>query len=329
MSGVAALVNPSCPYQVTLLPSPNACTLSPNACTLSLKVGVFRVHCVYIPPSLKNTQLLDILGSIPFVPNTIICGDFNARLGESLGDYAVNSRGRLFEPWVLDRQLSILSASLALGIPTFNGFRLGKETSSIIDLFVTNVDASSMDGSFIHVESELSLGSDHRLLMLSFDFDSRDIGSGALGSEALGSGDNGAGVSVRRNWKLSRLGKKTYLYQYRSAFKSKAESLNESLSGMVQDPPDSQPNIDSLYNELVEGVYSSLDASVGKKSGRSGYWKKYWTQELQDAAELRESCYHRWRRATTADKMSLFPLFENAKRLFRKAVQAAKRASWK
>ncbi|GAA5817081.1 hypothetical protein MFLAVUS_010619 [Mucor flavus] len=80
MGGVAALVNPSCPYQVTLLPSP-------NAYTLSLKVGVFRVHYVYLPPSLKNAQFLDVLESIPLVPNTIICGDFNARLGESLGDH--------------------------------------------------------------------------------------------------------------------------------------------------------------------------------------------------------------------------------------------------
>lgn len=314
MGGVAALVNPSCPYQVTLLPSP-------NAYTLSLKVGVFRVHCVYLPPSLKNAQFLDVLESIPLVPNTIICGDFNARLGESLGDYAVNPRGRLFEPWVLDRQLSILNASLALGIPTFNGFRLGEETSSVIDLFVTNIDASSMYGSFLHVESELSLGSDHRLLTLSFDYDTRDIGSGANGA--------GAGVSVRRLWNLTRLGKEKYLTKYRSTFKSQVRSLNDSLSALVDEPPEVMPDIDSLYGELMEGVYSSLDASVGNKPARPSYWKKYWTQELQDAAEAREVCYRRWRRAITADKMSLYLLYQAANRLFRKAVQAAKRASWK
>jgi exonuclease III len=77
--GVAALVNPRCPYPVTQLPSP-------NNHTLSLKIGALRVYCVYLPPSLHLDQVFDILNSIPLLPGTIICGDLNARLGELLGN---------------------------------------------------------------------------------------------------------------------------------------------------------------------------------------------------------------------------------------------------
>ncbi|KAI9352435.1 Endonuclease/exonuclease/phosphatase, partial [Pilaira anomala] len=250
--GIVALVNPSCPLQVTLLPSP-------NAHTLSIKVGVLRVHCVYLPPSLKNAQVVELLESIPLGLNTIICGDFNSRLGGYLGDYASNSRGRTFLTWVLDNQMSIMNSSLALGIPTFSGYRRGKVVSSVIDLFVTNLAASSMLGSYIHVESELSLGSDHRLLTLSFELDTRVFGSGALGSGGNGAGvgvSNGAGVSVRRLWNLSRLGEKDVLEKYRSTFGSLVAPLQDSLSDLVSSPPSSRPEIDDLNDQLLECVYS-------------------------------------------------------------------------
>ncbi|KAG0972395.1 hypothetical protein G6F29_013513 [Rhizopus arrhizus] len=47
--GVTALVSPSCPFPVSQLPSP-------NRYTLSLKVGPFRIHCLYAPPSLSNSE---------------------------------------------------------------------------------------------------------------------------------------------------------------------------------------------------------------------------------------------------------------------------------
>jgi hypothetical protein len=48
--GVAALINPRCPYPVTQLPSP-------NNHTLSLKIGALRVYCVYLPLSLHLDQV--------------------------------------------------------------------------------------------------------------------------------------------------------------------------------------------------------------------------------------------------------------------------------
>jgi hypothetical protein len=159
--GVAALINPRCPYPVTQLPSP-------NNHILSLKVGALRVYCVYLPPSLHLDQVFDILNSTPLLPGTIICGDFNARLGELLGDSKTNPRGLRLLPWLSDRQLSVLNGSLAYGIPTFSAFRQGVEVSSIIDLFITNMGPSSLSASLLNVECDLSLGSDHRLMTLSF-----------------------------------------------------------------------------------------------------------------------------------------------------------------
>ena len=80
--GITALVNPHCTHTILQLPSP-------NNHTLSLKIGDLRVHCVYAPPSINMDQFIDILNSIVLGPNTIICGDFNARLG----DHNSNSRG--------------------------------------------------------------------------------------------------------------------------------------------------------------------------------------------------------------------------------------------
>lgn len=338
--GIVALVNPSCPLNVTLLPSP-------NAHTLSLKVGVLRVHCVYLPPSLKTPQVTEVLESIPLGPDTIICGDFNARLGGYLGDYKSNPRGRNFLTWVLDHQLSIVNSSLAHGVPTFLGFRRGKKVSSVIDLFVTNLDASSMLGSYIHVESELSLGSDHRLLTLAFELDTRVFGSGALGSGAYrgtsagisgdGIGDvdpgsssgSGAGVSVRRLWNLAALGDKDCCDLYRSSFKDLAAPLTDLASDLVDNPPALRPDIDDLNDQLLQSVYSALDASAGPKSHRPGYWKKYWTQELQDAAEDRERCYRKWRNSRGMERPYWWIKHKEASKFFRRAVQAAKRASWK
>ena len=153
--GVTALVNPSCPFPISQLPSP-------NRYTLSLKVGPFRIHCVYAPPSLSNPDFLSVLSSIPSLPNTILCGDFNARLGDLTGDSLVSARGRSMLQWLSVSSFEVLNGSLARGVPTWLGFRDGVEMSSIIDLFLTN---SSL------ISPCLGIASDHRLLHLSFSFD--------------------------------------------------------------------------------------------------------------------------------------------------------------
>ncbi|KAI8348652.1 hypothetical protein BD560DRAFT_338175, partial [Blakeslea trispora] len=83
--GIVALVNSDCPVSVTHL-------TSPNPYTLCLQFGQLRIACFYLPPSLSLDQVLTTLDSIPLSRDTILCGDFNARLSSLVGDSLGNSR---------------------------------------------------------------------------------------------------------------------------------------------------------------------------------------------------------------------------------------------
>ncbi|KAG1458102.1 hypothetical protein G6F56_006469 [Rhizopus delemar] len=91
--GISLLVHPDCPYTVTHFPS-----LSPYV--LSCQVSNLLIHCVYLPPALSDTDALDIIHFLPLQThssqnNTIICGDFNARHKQYLGDSRTSPRGTM------------------------------------------------------------------------------------------------------------------------------------------------------------------------------------------------------------------------------------------
>ncbi|GAN11839.1 hypothetical protein MAM1_1083d11450, partial [Mucor ambiguus] len=134
--GITAFVSPSCPFTVSQLPSYN-----PH--TLSLKVGALTVHCVYFPPPLSSDKVLSALSLLPMTRDTILCGDFNARLGSLTGDAISNTRGNALKPWFDEHCLSVLNASLAFGVKTYSSFRQQQEISSTIDLFLTNIGESA------------------------------------------------------------------------------------------------------------------------------------------------------------------------------------------
>ncbi|KAI9358865.1 hypothetical protein BD770DRAFT_320632, partial [Pilaira anomala] len=317
-AGICALVNPLCPYPVTQLPSL-------NNHTLSLKVGGLRIHCLYLPPHMPNDQVFDILESIPLLPNTFICGDLNARMGELLGDTAPNPRGTKLIPWCQDRQLTILNQVLSHSQPTYYGrVRIVDnkpvQVTSIIDLFITNITTHSLLNPSILIEHDLSLCSDHKLMTLSFKIDS-----------SLVDNDNSVPscMAPRRLWNLSRLSKPDTLQRYRSSFSDMVSPLQSQLSDLVTSPPVTCPPIDELNDTLNDCIYKSLDASVGGKVSRPKLWKKYWTQEIQDAAHLRDRCYRRWRRcSTTMDKITRWLEYKTALKSFRSLIQQAKRKSW-
>ncbi|KAG2193076.1 hypothetical protein INT47_008901 [Mucor saturninus] len=310
--GITALFNPLCKYTVLQLPSP-------NDHTLSLKVGDLRVHCLYLPPSMPINQVFATLDSIPLLPNTIICGDFNARLGSFVGDHQSNPRGKRLLSWSSDNQLRILNESLAYGIPTFSGFRLGQEISSIVDLFITNIAPSSLLSAALQVESDISLSSDHRLMHLTFDLAPSHDDVPLLPDRPL---------APRRLWNLNRLKKPAYLQKYRESIKEKIAPLTTKLENWVSSPPLLCPSLD-LFNESFNAcVYDSLDLSVGNTPSRPSYWHKYWTTELQEAAENRDRCYKRWRRSIGIDKVHWWNQHDEANKLFRKKIQRIKRESW-
>ncbi|KAI9309943.1 hypothetical protein BX666DRAFT_2100201 [Dichotomocladium elegans] len=300
-AGICCLVSPSCPFLVHQLPSY-------NAHTLSMKIGRVTVHCLYLPPSLSSELALSVLNSLPLSSDTVLCGDFNARLGALTGDLVVNPRGRSLLPWLGERALRVLNAELSHGVATFTSFRRNVEVSSIIDLFLTNIPTSGMVSPSLSVESDLSLGSDHRLMFLSFGY----IPSNPRDDDSSSS----SVLAPRRLWNLSRLNEVDPLLLYRSRFHSLVAPLAATLSELVSSPSGARPPIDSLNDSLNE--YDS----IGPKASRPGYWKKYWTPHLEAAARERDRRYR-------VDKAYWWTLYQDAHRSFRHAVAAAKRLSWK
>ncbi|KAG0752863.1 hypothetical protein G6F24_013330 [Rhizopus arrhizus] len=173
----------------------------------------------------------------------------------------------------------------------------------------------------LDIASDLSLGSDHRLLTLSFSF--------AQSSASESSSDtNDATIHPRRLWNLSRLGEPDPCQLYQDTFRSSSAPLLSQLKRLVQHPPSSRPPIDDLNASLNNIIYRSLDSSVGDRPPRPSHWKKYWTQQLQDAADFRNRCYRRWRRAFGIDKVYWWHQHQQANASFRQAVANAKRLSW-
>lgn len=318
-NGVCALVNPLCPFPVLELPSL-------NKYTLSLKVGGLRFHCLYLPPLLHNDEVFDVLESIPLLPNTFICGDLNARIGPLLGDHNSNPRGIKFLSWLQDRQLTVLNQSLSFGQPTFVGpprIVKGKEVipTSIIDLFVTNVDPSELLVPAITIKQDLSLCSDHKLMTLSFNIDPAIFNSDVPVPACM---------TPRRLWNLSRLSKPDVLLKYRSSFETLVSPVKTQLSDLVSSPPDVCPPIDELNSSLNECIYKSLDTSIGTKVSPPGHWKKYWSEEIQEASLNRDKCYSAWRHARRdMDKILRWTEYKLALKSFRQLIQKAKRKSWK
>lgn len=310
--GVSCLVSPDCTLSVSQLPSP-------NNYTLVMKIGALHIVCLYLPPSLSTTAVDGLLSSLPIhYPNTVLCGDFNARIGDLTGDSTTNSRGRLLQQWLDTHQLAILNSSLSFGQPTWAGVRNHQATTSIIDLFITDLTLSSP---FIAIDSDLSLSSDHNLMHLTFVYDFDPV---------LPSDSSPSGIAhPRRTWNLSRLQEVGPYKLYVNKFTSKIAPLLSVVSDLLHHPPVSRPDIDALCHQLNDVIYKSLDESLGSARPRPAHWKKYWSSALQEAAELRDKLYSRWRRASGIDKADAYFFFQRAQKSFRTAVLLAKRQSWR
>ncbi|KAL7322835.1 hypothetical protein PS15p_211786 [Mucor circinelloides] len=249
-----------------------------------LVVGSLTVHCVYLPPPLSSDKVLSLLHSLSLTSDTILRGDFNARFGTLLGDTNANARGNALQPWLEESSLSILNASLAYGIPTFTTFRRQQEVHSIIDVFLTNIGELAIIDPQLAIESDLSLGSDHRLMTLTFEY------VPPSGDGLVSAGDSG--MAPRRQWKLSKLRKKRPLGLLRESFRSSVAPLVGTLSGLVSGSAGNvRPDIDTLNDSLNHCLYESLDESIGVKSSRPGHWrkKKYCTEENKSITDFSQT----------------------------------------
>ncbi|KAG1534405.1 hypothetical protein G6F51_012115 [Rhizopus arrhizus] len=312
--GVSALVSPRCPMAVVQFPVH-------TKYALGLRLGrSLRLICLYLPPSLSNDEVSSVLVSLPLTDDTIICGDLNARLGAITGDSVANARGSVLLRWCEEHGLSVLNSTLAPGVPTFLSFRGGQVKQSMIDYFLTNM-TSVLRSPRMQVYSDLSLGSDHKLLSLSFDY---AVPDGYPSQPVLSSSS-----SARRLWNLSRLKEPDVCSLYVATFQSLVSPLVDQLKSLKSSPPSAAPPIDALNDTLNEAIYSALDKSVGSRSSRPSQWKPFWNAHLQELADVREHHYRKWRRAIGIDKALWWDRHQVAQARFRSALKSAKRLSWR
>ncbi|KAG1616379.1 hypothetical protein G6F45_012286 [Rhizopus arrhizus] len=239
--GVSALVSPSFPLSVMQFPVH-------TKYTLGLQVGrSLRLICLYLPPSLTDDEVSAALDVLPLTQDTIICGDLNTRLGAVTGDSRSNTRGPLLRDWVEERGLSILNSSLAHGVPTYLSYRNGRVMSSIVDYFITNLPC--LNRPQLQVYTDLSLGSDHKLMSLSFEY-SVPVDQPIQSTPS---------ASARRLWNLSRLQEPDVLKLYVDSFRSFSAALVDQLQQLCSSPPDSTPPIDRLNDELNAAIYGALN----------------------------------------------------------------------
>ena len=315
--GIVALINPNCPLPVNHL-------IINSEYILSLQLGQLRISCFYLPPSLSLSQAMAALDTVPLNANTILCGDFNARLSTLTGDTAANTRGTQFKSWLQDRSLQVLNASMAYGIPTFRRMMNGVEHNSIIDLFLIN-DSTVLQNPDLQIHSDLTMGSDHCLCSLTFDL---------VVSPVSSMNEPQAVLPPRRTWNLSKLKEPEIDELYCDHFEKNTQYLVDSLARhftVTQHvrPEAAKPDLDVINGQLCEAIYTALDSSVGSKPKKAPHHKKYWTDEIQQAAKTRAKRYKEWRQNLGFDKLVSWTKYLVANKTYRRLILVAKRLSWR
>jgi hypothetical protein len=319
--GISLLVHPDFPYHVSPLPSS-----SPYV--FSCQVSSLLIHCLYLPPHMDDALAIEVLESLPLNPepsqlNTLICGDFNARHIELLGDKKPNTRGAPFAEWVHSTGLRCWNSELAYGVPTlFNPRRLtsdGRPYGSVIDLMMTT--ESLLNPSLV-IRPDPALPSDHCPVSLSFWFPSAPPPPP---------------LHPRVVWRLSRLGRKDCKYKeyFNERVKPLQDELARHLGNIDTEPlgPDSggvAPDIDGMATSLVDIIHSSLDDSVSRKDGKLLTQSKFWTGALQILVDLRTQARRRWLdEEDSFRKLRLWEDCELADKRFKAACKKRKRETWK
>jgi hypothetical protein len=254
----------------------------------------------------------------------LICGDLNARHEALLGDTKTTTRGGYVANWVHESGLRCWNSELAFGVPTYcNPKRLtrqGEQYKSVIDLMITTGD---LVNPFLNVRLDLSMGSDHHPVTLSF---------------TLPLAPPPPSAHPRLLWNLGKLSKPKCAYA--EIFSSRVKPLHDKLKLLVSaDNSDddsnsarceSAPDIDALSTELTDCIQSSLDDSVGRSKPTPSGQSWFWTSLLQDRADYREDCRRIWRNEPDVlRKTALWDAYEAADSQLKLDVKRRKRATWK
>lgn len=312
--GITLLVNPDCPYEVNLINNPNS---SHSNFTLSCTIANTLVHCLYLPPppSFNENTALEILDSlptdIPGITNTLYCGDFNARLGDRVGDHAITPRGYKLISWLDTTGQTLWNAELAHGLPT--NYR--HHGTSIVDLFFGDTDLLNPQ---MLIRDDLSLDSEHKIVYLTFTPAHAPL---TYSQEPM-----------RKTWFMQQLKHPVKYDAYVNAFAEAIAPVTARLEHYMESPVDGiTVPIDDLTTDLNNAIYDSLDKTLGRKGNKAySRLKWFWTPELDQAVKRREHFYTKWRRALTApNKLKWWLKHQEAKAQFRLALTRRRAETWR
>ncbi|KAI9468872.1 MAG: hypothetical protein EXX96DRAFT_612576 [Benjaminiella poitrasii] len=294
-----------------------------------------KIYCFYLPPhpSFPNASVMSLLESVPLTPNTIFCGDFNARMGKYSGDLRWNTRGSSFAKYIRHNSLFNWNSKLQYGIPTrINYYASTNQTeSSIVDYFLSQSDLirPSLD-----IRTDLAvLGSDHKLMTLSFVWD--DLASSSL--------DEPPPEPFRKRWKTSRLDepdvRNLYIQTVQQQFHHRQlnSNLRTFLSSLTADPANISPShhadnvdtIERLSRDFYDSIYHALDTIVTPLTPRPKTWNWFWTASLQATANLRQAYYHRWRKSCGIQKPILWAKYKQVDHQLKQEVRIARSSAYR
>ncbi|KAI9333645.1 hypothetical protein BD770DRAFT_452151, partial [Pilaira anomala] len=248
-----------------------------------------KIYCIYLSPSLDTSTALQILSSIPLTPSTILCGDFNARIGKVSGDTRWNPRGTKFARYIQQNNLFNWNAIHQYAKPTYINYFPETNTThkSIIDYFLSPTD---LPQSNLKIRSDLAIfGSDHKMLVFSFFHNPNTFANSESSIPSL----------LRKRWKLKRLLEKPVRTEYISSMQRQFFSKNlrqkshDFLDYLIKchNPNDTSPlssdiidTIELLTGDFYESIYHTLHTMLTPSDERPKTWTWFWNKALQTTA---------------------------------------------
>lgn len=319
--GISLFINPSFQHNNFYVDT------SASEYYMTCRIDNTLIYCFYLPPtpSLNDTIALDILKSLPFDSNLILCGDFNARMGKYSGDHKWNTRGSKLAALIRRTGLFNWNSKLQYKIPTRLNYNTNthKIEQSIVDYFFTTFDLAQPQ---MEIRTDLAiLGSDHKLMTLSFNY-------------ADSAHQQEEPPQQRKRWKLVRLEEpevqKAYIQCFiqQSSTKnliSKMDAFNSYLTNethvnLTANLQDNIGTIEFLTEELYECLYYSLDTIVTESRYRKKNWKWFWNKSLQTQSNLRQACYTRWRKSVGLPKGMWWKKYKQADQDLKAMVKKAR-----
>lgn len=308
--GISLLINPRVTSPISILP-----TQQQHPHSLSFTISNYLIHCLYLPPSITDTEALNTLCNLPTSPtseHTIYCGDFNARV-TAFGDHRTTTRGSMLVEWMRSYNLICLNQTMTYGIPTYENITSLTPATSIIDLFITdhfNIPAT------MEILTSLSLNSPHRAIRLALTI------TPATPSSTL---------YPRRTWNLSRLKENDVCALYDTTIANNMIPLHTKIQLLLRHPPSIIPDIDDLCSQFTNNIHQALDSALGTKTPKQkdkNAW--FWTPHLQDLVDKREKYYKKLKKHTSIlNRQPLIDLYQQAKKQLQLAIKARRRTTWR